>query len=188
MPIAAPSHIETLRALIEGLTLEELREAHALLNDRIRQSERGQYQAHQAASRVVVDVKGQQIDERRAHPRFHADFVCRVVRHLDRGKGRGGFREARVVDISRAGAQIATRERFVKGEPVTLYLQPNAGLSKQVYGVVARCRKEADEWYIGIRYIDYGELATLCRGALDIDDLELEEGDVHDETDEQDEF
>lgn len=188
MPTPAPSHFETLRTLIEDLALEELREAHALLNDRIRQAERGQYQAHQAASRVVVDAKGQQIDERRGHPRFHADFVCRVVRHLARGKGRGGFREARVLDISRAGAQIALRERFVKGEPVTLYLQPNTGLSKQVYGVVARSRKQADEWHVGIKYIDYGELATLCRGPLDIDDLELEEGDVHDEADEQDEF
>ena len=188
MPTAAPSHVETLRQLIDDLTLEELREAHALLNDRIRQAERGQYQAHQAASCVVVDDEGQHIDERRSHPRFHADFVCRVVRHLDRGKGKGGFREARVLDISRAGAQIASRSRFVTGEPVTLYLQPNAGLSKQVYGIVARTRKEADEWLIGIRYIDYGELATLCRGPLDIDDLELEESDIHEEADEQDEF
>ena len=100
--------------------------------------------------------------------------------------GRSSFHDARVVDISRAGACVFTSVKFVKGEPVTLYLQPSAGITKQVYAVVVRAQRVDEGVQLGLQYIDYEELVALTKQPLDADDFDYDEGGLDDELDDED--
>jgi len=173
--------MQDIRTALASLGLAELHEVRSMVDQRIQHLE-GIEPAGDAPA-----ANGQAVDDSRLHPRFDADFPCRVVRLLNK-TGKSSFQQARVMDISRGGVRFALSDRLIRGEPVTIYLQPNAAITKQIHGVVARARRVADGWEVGMKYIAYDDLAALTRGPMDLEDLAIEEGEIINLRDEEDEF
>lgn len=135
---------EKVTKLLEGLSLDELREAQSYIDNLIARTKgdgsKSQEKSYQEDYRPI---------ERREQERFYEIFSCKLER-ADK-QGEATF-QGTVVDISKAGLRLKTNKKLETGS--VLILSPDYDrIYKKIYVEVIRVKEFMGQYEIGVRHI-----------------------------------
>ena len=135
---------EKVKKILEGLSLDELREAQSCIDNLItRIKEDG------SKSQEKADQEDPIVMERREQERFYEIFSCKLER-ADK-QGEATF-QGTVVDISKAGLRLKTNKKLETGS--VLILSPDYDrIHKKIYVEVIRVKEFMGQYEIGVRHI-----------------------------------
>ncbi|HEY4482323.1 MAG TPA: PilZ domain-containing protein [Candidatus Brocadiaceae bacterium] len=135
---------EKVTKILEGLSLDELREAQSCIDNLIaRTKEDG------SKSQEKADQEDYRPIERREQERFYEIFSCKLER-ADK-QGEATF-QGTVVDISKAGLRLKTNKKLEAGS--VLILSPDYDrIYKKIYVEVIRVKEFMGQYEIGVRHI-----------------------------------
>ena|SRR3972149_3466579 len=135
---------EKVMKILEGLSLDELREAQSCIDNIIARTKeadsKSKEKSYQEDCRPI---------ERREQERFYEIFSCKLER-ADK-QGEVTF-QGTVVDISKAGLRLKTKKKFETGS--VLILSPDYDrIYKKIYVEVIRVKEFMGQYEIGVRHI-----------------------------------
>ena len=135
---------EKVTKILEGLSLDELREAQSCIDNLIaRIKEDG------SKSQEKADQEDHIIIERREQERFYEIFSCKLER-ADK-QGEATF-HGTVVDISKTGLRLKIDKKLEAGS--ILVLSPDYDrIYKKIYVEVLRVKEFMGQYEIGVRHI-----------------------------------
>ena len=134
---------EKVMKILEGLSLDELREAKSCIDNLIASTRedgsKSQEKSYQEDYRPI---------ERREQERFYEIFSCK----LERADKQGEAFQGTVVDISKAGLRLKTDKKLETGS--VLILSPDYDrIYKKIYVEVIRVKEFMGKYEIGVRHI-----------------------------------
>ena len=135
---------EKVKKILEGLSLDELREAQSCIDNLItRIKEDG------SKSQEKADQEDPIVMERREQERFYEIFPCKLKK-ADRQEE--SIFQGTVVDISKTGLRLKIDEKLEAGS--VLVLSPDYDrIYKKIYVEVIRVKEFMGQYEIGVRHI-----------------------------------
>lgn len=135
---------EKVMKILEGLSLDELREAQSCIDNLItRIKEDG------SKSQEKADQEDHIVMERREQERFYEIFPCKLKK-ADRQEE--SIFQGTVVDISKTGLRLKIDEKLEAGS--VLVLSPDYDrIYKKIYVEVIRVKEFMGQYEIGVRHI-----------------------------------
>lgn len=135
---------EKVIKILEGLSLDELREARSCIDNLITRIKK-----NGATSQKKADEEARILMERREQERFYEIFICKLE-SADK-QGEAAF-QGTVVDISRTGLRLKTDKKLETGN--VLILSPDYDrIYKKIYVEVIRVKEFMGQYEIGVRHI-----------------------------------
>ena len=135
---------EKVIKILEGLSLDELREARSCIDNLITRIKK-----NGATSQKKADEEARILMERREQERFYEIFPCKLER-ADK-QGEATF-QGTVVDISKTGLRLKIDKKLEAGS--VLVLSPDYDrIYKKIYVEVIRVKEFMGQYEIGVRHI-----------------------------------
>ena len=135
---------EKVIKILEGLSLDELREARSCIDNLIKRIKK-----EGATSQKKAGQEYYILMERREQERFYEIFPCKLER-ADK-QGEAAF-QGTVVDISRTGLRLKIDKKLEAGS--VLVLSPDYDrIYKKIYVEVIRVKEFMGQYEIGVRHI-----------------------------------
>ena len=135
---------EKVIKILEGLSLDELREARSCIDNLITRIKK-----NGATSQKKADEEARILMERREQERFYEIFICKLER-ADK-QGEATF-QGTVVDISKTGLRLKIDKKLETGN--VLILSPDYDrIYKKIYVEVIRVKEFMGQYEVGVRHI-----------------------------------
>ena len=135
---------EKVIKILEGLSLDELREARSCIDNLITRIKQEDAKSQKKAGQEYYILM-----ERREQERFYEIFPCKLER-ADK-QGEAAF-QGTVVDISRTGLRLKIDKKLEAGS--VLVLSPDYDrIYKKIYVDVIRVKEFMGQYEIGVRHI-----------------------------------
>ncbi len=135
---------EKVIKILEGLSLDELREARICIDNLITRIKQEDAKSQKKAGQEYYILM-----ERREQERFYEIFPCKLER-ADK-QGEAAF-QGTVVDISKTGLRLKTDKKLEAGS--VLVLSPDYDrIYKKIYVEVIRVKEFMGQYEIGVRHI-----------------------------------
>ena len=135
---------EKVIKILEGLSLDELREARSCIDNLITRIKQEDAKSQKKAGQEYYILM-----ERREQERFYEIFPCKLER-ADK-QGEAAF-QGTVVDISRTGLRLKIDKKLEAGS--VLVLSPDYDrIYKKIYVEVIRVKEFMGQYEIGVRHI-----------------------------------